>query len=344
MQHRGFIRICVSAAALALVCGSGGAVLGEGQPAAGVPSSPGPTLHRTRHFVVVSETDSHSLPVAGALLETIHSRLSRAMASYGLELEARTEPLVWRCFDDRGQYRRYAQAVEPAGALFPEAYYSTRSNHVVVLCDATTPLGVPAAPDAAMHLAARELGSAVARSGWPAASIDRILLLTHEMAHQLAYNSGLQKRGVMYPLWVSEGLATFFECSALPKAERAARASRQRRLAQLGWQGRLLGLHELVALAGPEALESSAADVYAQCWGLLAFLLERHPGELSVYLSDLAHSPLGWRSSASLRRDFVRHFGPLDALDRHWRQFVASLPASRPIPERRRAAAADTGL
>jgi hypothetical protein len=36
---------------------------------------------------------------------------------------------------------------------------------------------------------------------------------------------------------------------------------------------------------------------------------------------------MGRRSSASLRYDFVRHFGPIGALERRWQEYVASLPS-----------------
>ncbi len=76
-------------------------------------------------------------------------------------------------------------------------------------------------------------------------------MLTHEMTHQLAYNSGLQKRGVMYPLWVSEGLATFFEGSALPQWDPIGNTARRRTLAKLHAGGALLSLRELSVLAAP---------------------------------------------------------------------------------------------
>lgn len=263
------------------------------------------------HFTIVCESGSSTSPAVAGLLETIRSRVSRAMTAYGLALDTTTGPLVWRYFEDREQYRNYARLVDHASGAFVDAYYSTRSNHVVMFCGAL--------PETV--------------------STERIVVLTHEMTHQLAYNSGLQKRGVMYPLWVSEGLATFFETCALSESQRGAYAGRARRLGELGASGRLLPLYDLAALAGPEALGMSPADIYAQCWGLLAFLAQHRPDALSAYLAGSAQLPLGRRSSAALRRDFVEHFGAIDAVERQWRQFVASLatakPTARPIESRR---------
>src|SRR5690606_31731957 len=93
-----------------------------------------------------------------------------------------------------------------------QGYYSARTN-LVALAD----------PD---HHSRRGTGLRILDAGSGAASItfasaseDAVPSLhhagarrtTHEVAHQLAFDSGLQRRGVMYPLWVAEGLATTFE-------------------------------------------------------------------------------------------------------------------------------------
>jgi hypothetical protein len=304
-----------------------------------------PTFYRTDHFSIVSERDAPAPADLGTLLEAIHSRLSQAMASYGLALEEATEPLVWVCFDDREQYRRYAQDFEHANPAFRDAYYSTRTNQVVLCCDEYPEVaGSHISPGASPHLAGVVSGTTVESRVLEASSLARILLITHEMTHQLVYNCGLQKRGVMYPLWVSEGLATFFEGCVLPAAGRAAHDSRKRRLAELGSKGKLLPLDKLAVLTGPDALGLSPADVYAQCWGLLHFLLGYHSDRLSSYLADLAQAEVGRRSSASLRCDFVGHFGPVDALDSRWRDFVASLSRPEPTAADPRFVTAEPGL
>jgi hypothetical protein len=351
-KHRqtGLVRICLTATAMTVLYWSGPRCLGkapqraDGSAGGGDLSAPAP--HRTSHFFVVSESGSSNWSALSDLLETIHSKLSQAMASQGLALQAGSEPLTWVCFDDREQYRRHSLDVEHASAAFRDAYYSTRTNQVVLCSDGTLEIrgvaGGLAAPDTSARSAELESQSPGGSYGSQAASCERILVLTHEMTHQLAYNSGLQKRGVMYPLWVSEGLATFFEGCALPGADGASNASRKRRLEKLWATGRLLPLQELSVLAGPLALDPSPADVYAQCWGFLGFLLKHHPEELSAYLAHLAQSPMGWRSSASLRHDFIQSFGSIDALERDWQEHVSSL--SSQIDGADQAVAAASGL
>lgn len=339
MNSRIPILICLTVAAMALLGGFGARCLGGPQrtvPPSG--SDYDSRVHRTNNFVVISEGHSATSPAVGGLLEAIRVRLLATMTSYGLSPGETTEPLVWKCFDDREKYRRYALATERADAVFPQAYYSTRTNRVVWFHDGLLDIWPAAGREAA---SSRQAGG---RSAVTRIDAEHLLLLTHEMAHQLAYNSGLQKRGVMYPLWVSEGVATYFESCALPQADRSAHDSRKRRLAQLASDGGLLPFGALVTLAGSEALEFSLVDVYAQCWGLMSFLLEHYPNQLSSYLQDLAQLPVGRRSSASLRREFVAHFGRIDSLERHWREYVASLSPPEPDPLTGRAVAAEAGL
>lgn len=334
MKHIRLLFFCTSAVAAVLSLAGGQRCLGQAQRrpprSSATPSIDAPALHRTSHFFLVSENGSGTPATLGVALDAIHDRLSQAMTSYGLPLETGSDPLLWVCFDDRRQYRRYSMEVERANPAFQDAFYSTRTNRVILysgsLTKARRVVGRATVSGSAVHLTGMGSGSVSRRAIPGPITADRIEVLTHEMAHQLAYNSGLQKRGVMYPLWVSEGLATFFEQCALPGGQ--GQGSRQQRLVDLGTAGRLLPLKELAVLAGPDALEPSAADAYAQFWGLLGFLLESHPTELRAYLMDLSQLPQGRRPSASLRREFVRHFGPIEPLERQWRQFVASLPGA----------------
>ncbi len=329
VKYTGFVRICLTVAAMAVLHRSGPRCFSEVPQRAGVSSRgqvlSSPTLHRSSHFFVSCGNDSPASSALGGLLEMIHSRLLHAMTLHGLVLDVPSQPLIWVCFDDREQYRRHSLGMEHVGATFREAYYSTRTNQVVLCSTGMVKVRNAEVRDASPHLVEGESRFSDGSYALPAASSELMLVLAHEMTHQLAYNSGLQKRGVMYPLWVSEGLATFFESSALTQWDPIYNTARKRTLAELHARRALLSLRELSVLAGPDALGSSPAAIYAQCWGLLGFLLTHHPDELSAYLGDLAASPVGRRSSATLRRDFVRHFGSIGVLEQDWLEYVASL-------------------
>jgi hypothetical protein len=285
---------------------------------------------------VICNRNAPALQAVGSMLEQVLPKLAQSMRASGLPVKPPAEPLPWFCFDDREQYRRHTLAIECVGLSFPESYYSTRTNHVVVYYGATpdSQRGEtdPRMPDSSLHLL--DVPSKPANSTDPAAvASNRVLILTHELAHQLAFSAGLQKAGVMYPLWVSEGLATYFERSALSGTGTGTHTIRKQRLAELGRTHQLLPLEDLAVLGGPSApmpvnsagFRPSSVDVYAQCWGLFGFLLEHYPQQLSAYLMDVGQTPAGSCPPSSLQEDFTRHFGPLDALEQAWLQFVDGL-------------------
>ena len=326
MKHNRRLHISLSVAVLVILGGAGARCFGQ-EPERGTSFGSG----LKDHFTVVSADGSSVSPAVDSLLETIRSEVSDAMTSCGLTLGSTSEPLVWRYFGHRDAYRRYASSVDHASPAFVDAYYSTRNNYVVLYCEALPTVWSTAEPHNSGQSSVRLAATNSARTDNQSLSTERIVVLTHEMTHQLAYNSGLQKRGVMYPLWVSEGLATHFERCALSDVQRRSYAGRAHQLAELGATGRLIPLSQLAVMTGQDSLASSSSDAYAQYWGLMSFLLERHPEALNAYLADFAQRPMGRRAPASLRKDFVTYFGRIDALETQWWQFVASLAQTKSV-------------
>ncbi len=112
--------------------------------------------------------------------------------------------MVVLVFDSKASYLKYAtQELGPA-AESVSGYYNLMSNRVITF-DLTGLEG--ATPD----------GQRVNRQtliremlGRPEAERN-VATIVHEAVHQIAYNSGLQVRLADNPVWVSEGLAVFFE-------------------------------------------------------------------------------------------------------------------------------------
>ena len=140
----------------------------------------------------------------------------------------------------------------------------------------------------------------------------------HEAAHQLAFNAGLQKRGVMYPVWVSEGLATMFEAGA-PESFDSIRC---RRLDEMRKNKRLFRLEEFVAITRLPADAERQKDFYAQAWGLFRFLSDYHNESLKNYFSRLYKLEPGPRSKHALNSEFVNAFGSIDKMNKSWLDFL----------------------
>jgi hypothetical protein len=143
--------------------------------------------------------------------------------------------------------------------------------------------------------------------------------LSHEIAHQLAFDCGLQKRGVMYPLWLAEGLATNFESPDDEVHFLGPNTSRSGRLRQLADRKALMSVSKLIAITTPQGLsEDDRIDFYAQAWGLFRYLAIERTSDLTAHLSKLASLPCGQRTPAELEEEVRCSFGPLPQLEKAW--------------------------
>jgi hypothetical protein len=113
---------------------------------------------------------------------------------------------------------------------------------------------------------------------------------THEAVHQLAFNSGVQKPGVMYPFWLSEGLACNFETAdaSKPFGPYMDNAGRRQRLLEAHGAGRLMGLESFVSLTRLPSDPGAVADLYSEGFGLFQFLFRKRHEQMRRYLVKLA--------------------------------------------------------
>jgi hypothetical protein len=159
-----------------------------------------------------------------------------------------------------------------------------------------------------------------------------VATIIHEATHQLAFNCGLQQRYADIPLWVSEGIAVYFETPDL-------RSSR-------GWRGigavnqaRLAQFRKYLASRPRDSLQSlladdtrfrqarSAVDAYAEAWALNYFLLHRYARQYAAYLNILADKkPLLYDEPRERIRLFERKLGkPLEELDAEFVRYMVRL-------------------
>lgn len=291
----------------------------------GVPASW--DFYQSEHFVVIHADDAPRAIHQARLLELTYDRFFETFADAGFKLDPVPDPLVGLLFDDKSDYLRYARGADRVDMSWTVAYYSARTNRIAFYRygnpeDAPTRASDEGAHDPALF------GAASVKDLTIHAHPVSLASATHEAAHQLAFNSGLQKRGVMYPLWVSEGLATNFELRDRsgdfgPRAQNRDRSDRLQRLLE---RDDLQRLNSFVAVTHPPSGDADATDAaYAQAWGLFRFLYQTRPTQLQAYMSDLRALPKGPRDRLTLRDEFIRRFGELDALDAEWRRWIASL-------------------
>ena len=261
-------------------------------------------VRETPHFSL-----SHTLPDGDAadlsqLLETLYARCFTACQDAGLRSRVPREPLHWLCVTQGEATRLCAGCRAGDMPSSEEAYYSAHTNTVVLLHPGASPAG-----------GNLDGMSPIRTDVWR---------ISHELAHQMLFNTGVQTRGVLYPVWLSEGLAANFETHDPAGGGFAEdNASRRCRLTAAYRQNRLLSLNEIITFPRPPAEEEACLDFYAQAWGMVHFLYRRDPKAFRLYLCTLAMRSPGARPAAALRREFDHIFGSPADIQRDWENYLS---------------------
>ena len=200
----------------------------------------------------------------------------------GFNLDKTNSPLTWVVFDQEQQYRDFARLADGMDNRSLESYYSARSNQVVLVQVGDRRDGLDRRGDHHNTGNLNRIGvSGIDRQPRNRTSVGQgggmldVRRATHEAAHQLAFNSGLQKRGVMYPLWIAEGLATNLESDYADGVGVAMDNRAGLQLRRANCNGRLMPLDSFVNLVEiPSGGAEIANDMYAQAWGMFNFLFK----------------------------------------------------------------------
>jgi len=278
----------------------------------------------TEHFTVIHDVQTDGIAGMGTILESAYQRFYRAFSEAGFEPSRSPYRLVWICLPQQSEFNEYALRAEGMDLSWLDGYYSTLTNRVAVVQPSvrTPETARPVPGEMRITLASKPQSGDVLLMSPPERRFD-MTRLTHELAHQLAFNSGLQKRGVMYPMWVSEGLATNFE-----SAESASTGAIPSNLARCKGLAAAYAAEEMIPLRQFVVQTRAPADVresryyYAQAWALFRFLFAERPEHLRKYLSSVAKLPAGRREEATLLSEFVAAFGTPEALEPAWQAFL----------------------
>ena len=228
-------------------------------------------VRSSEHFVFLA-ADAGWCDIAGQRLERLYARFYGSIKQAGLGGAPPAERLVWICFKTREEFDCYVASVERMNLSWLEGYYSARSNRVAVVRPAPH-AGPASAPDA---------------------EADSQAEVMHEACHQLSFNCGLLKRGVMYPLWVTEGMATNYELGA--PGDEASNPIRCPHLRESLNRADLPTLDGLVTQTRVPGSGGQAVRAYAQAWAMFRFVFQTRPAELKRYLAALAALPAGRRT------------------------------------------------
>jgi hypothetical protein len=162
-----------------------------------------------------------------------------------------------------------------------------------------------------------------------------IATVVHEATHQLAFNSGLQTRYADNPMWVTEGLAMFFETPDLRSATGWQSIGKvnsyrltmfRKELPNRPADSLTTLIHNDDRFRDPQQLLSA----YAESWTLVHHLASTRREKLVDYLNTIRAKPrLIFDAPETRLAEFQKAFGEdLDAIDRDLKKHAARLRAT----------------
>jgi hypothetical protein len=275
----------------------------------------------TSHFRIIHDINSSQASDIGYLLEFAYDHFNVSYKQCGFNLYEPDEKLVWYCFGDPRAFSDYAASSDNMNLPWLTSYYSAKTNAVSIVkpCNMNN------------WKMERKAGAETVVAGvyiMPSVdnSDDELTRIMHEAAHQLAFNTGLQKQKVMYPVWVSEGLASNFENWASPASESNIR---EERLIGMYRENRLIPLNEFILISRMPESSSMRKDIYAQSAVFYKFLSEKHTDNLRKYMTYVYDVRTGWRSRAAFHTEFTYAFGSLKDLNESWMEYLKNLSAEK---------------
>ncbi len=310
-------------------------------------------IAKSKHFVLLHDTSdkpgpNRKLPRAEErlqLLEVVYESFLLKFYSEGVELEVPKEYLKVVLFHDHDDYLRFATKMNPS--LASTAGFWHRKINVSVFFDQGTHESFSSLKSLAKQLQkAKE--SALKSRGPGTSDLVRmantfsllseigqedsdIEVVSHETTHQMAGNTGLLPRRVQIPVWVHEGLASYFESPRDASWSGIGAVNRDR----LRWYRALEKDTEhsnIDFIVGDQIFSfarSSGTKLhgYGQAWALTHFLMETHFEQLTSFYRRLGELPPDVPFSPEVLTEvFNDVFGEdRDLLDSQWRRYMRGL-------------------
>lgn len=285
---------------------------------------PGFDLHETTHYLICHNTSKVYAQWCGGLFERLYLAFTNYWSRRGFELREPRFPLVALVFADRESYANHARGELGDAVDAIIGYYSLRSNRMTMY-DLTGVQALRRPGD--RRGSAAEINQMLTR---PDAE-RTVATIIHEATHQIAFNCGLQTRYADIPLWVSEGIAVYFETPDLSSARgwRNIGAVNPGRLAQFRQYLAKRPVNSLASLLADDTRlrdPKQALDAYAESWALNYFLIKHRGKQYDGYLKMLSEkSPLIWDKPEARLRAFQDAFGDLNQLDADFLRALARL-------------------
>lgn len=253
----------------------------------------------TPHYIIVFNTTDAYAEWCGGLLERFYEGYFDFWNKAGLKLHEPADRLVVIVLQNQTQFQEFYSSDVGQKTQSSFGYYSIRRNHTVLYNFAET--------DEAKQTAIG-IRRAVAKTPFNVATV------VHEATHQLGFNTGLHTRYADNPVWLTEGVAMFFETPDL-------RTRGWKTIGRINdWRSRSLKAYSGALDAGSvRALVQSddrfrkaetAGDAYTEAWALTLYLMKRREEDFVRYLQHISSkSPMVWDKADARLAEFTDAFG-----------------------------------
>jgi len=283
---------------------------------------PGFETLETKHYLICFNTSRAYAQWCGSLFERLYSGFSNYWSNRGFNPTEPEHPLVAVVFADRVSYARYSRGELGDRVDSIIGYYSLRSNRMTMY-DLTGTAGTSASRGSAAQITRTLAQPDAAKT---------VATIVHEATHQIAFNCGLHRRYADIPLWLSEGMAVFFETPDLDEGKgwRTIGDVNRARLFTFAAYARRRPADSLLSLLRENTRmqnAQTAVDAYAEAWALNYFLINARSKQYQAYLQTMAAKKALVSTTPEERlAEFRAAFGDdLAQLDRDFLSYVGNM-------------------
>jgi hypothetical protein len=277
-------------------------------------------IEMTDNYVIAASTTAAYSAWTGQLLERIQLAFQSYWKNRDFELQPLAASLPVLILSDQTQFAKLAEFDRTPASAQGEGYFLVTANRIV-LFDLT-------ARNA--EAAATTISEVQRRAQMVPASVATVV---HEATHQIAFNRGMHCRYADNPVWLTEGMAMYFEAPDL-KSRRSwstigkVNAVRLHRFRQFLKTSREANSIETLVRDNSRFAEAELAiDAYSEAWALTYFLIRTRIRDYLRYLKSVSQKqPLQWDTPDERLAEFRSAFGEdLEKLNRELLNFTGRL-------------------
>lgn len=277
-------------------------------------------IHTTKNYVIAAATPEVYSDWTGQLLERMQIAFRSYWKNRRFELTELVAPLPVLILSGQAQFAKMAEFDRTPASAKGQGYFLVTSNRIVLFDLTAGAATSPATTIAEVQRRAQRIPASVAT-------------VVHEATHQIAFNRGMHRRYADNPVWLTEGMAMYFEAPDL-KSRRGwsgigkvnkARLFRFREF--LKTRRKSNSIETLVRDNSRFADPDSAIDAYSEAWALTYFLIRTRLREYSSFLKSVSQKQrLRWDSPEERLAAFNSVFeSDLSKLDREFLSFTSRL-------------------